>query len=376
MALGRGFVIKAPIMPFDSIRFHSFRNLVDNEVNVEANRIFLVGENGQGKTNFLEALYYLSYGSSFRGPVDACIAREGSSEFALVGKAKIKSNTRDMPFEELRIMWKGKTKEIKRDGKILKDRKELVDLNPAVVYCHEDFDFASGEPERRRFFFDQTAGLVSAGYIDLLRDYRRILKQRNAALKEARISILDLLDEQLAGKGVELRFERSALERNFAYYFAEVYESVSHLGKAVRPVYMPSWKSEKSIVEIIANLANKRQDEISFGTTLSGPHRDRWAFICEGENFATFASTGQLRLLSLALRTAQAGYYTRCTSRLPILLLDDVLLELDLGRKKRFLDVLPSASQSFFTFLPGEPWVDYRNEDTLVYHVTNGRFSD
>jgi DNA replication and repair protein RecF len=361
-------------MPFESVRLSSFRNLVDAEILASAERVFLVGENGQGKTNFLEALYYLSYGTSFRGPVDAEVARRGSSEFSLAGTVRDEEGS--IPAEEIRVSWKDRVKEIKRGGKSVHDRKELVALNPSVVFCHEDYAFASGEPERRRFFFDQSAGLVSAGYIDLLRDYKRVLKQRNAALKGRREELVSLLDMQLAGLGIQLREARTKLEAEFNERFARRYEAVSLLGTEVKVRYRPSWPAELDIEGILEKLSSKRAEELALGTSLSGPHRDRWSFSFEGGDFAATASTGQLRLLSLTLRMVQAEYYRSATGRLPVLLLDDVLLELDRGKRRRFLELLPPAAQAFFTFLPGESWEDYKTESTLVYEVRDGRFED
>lgn len=362
-------------MPFDRIRPTSFRNLQDADIELGAERVFLVGENGQGKTNFLEALYYLSYGTSFRGPVDAEAAQRGASAFSLRGSVRSRVGD-DLPGEEVRVSWVGRIKDIRRNEKPVRDRKELVELNPSVVFCHEDFSFAAGEPERRRFFFDQSAGIVSAGYIDILRDYKRILKQRNAALKECRHELLGLLDQQLAGKGVELRAARLRLHAEFDDRFALRFEAVSLLGSEVRIRYRPSWPLELGIDAILERLESKRVEELALGTSLSGPHRDRWTFASEGADFAATASTGQLRLLSLTLRMVQAEYYTAATGRLPVLLLDDVLLELDRGKRRRFLDLLPPAGQSIFTFLPGEPWEDYRIGSTLVYEVKNGRLED
>lgn len=362
-------------MPFLSVRCANFRNLEDAEIPVEAERVFLVGENGQGKTNFLEALYYLSYGSSFRGLVDQSVPRRGESGFALEARTRAEGEGADFPPEELRVSWSGKAKDIRRGGKPLRDRKELVELNPAVVFCHEDFAFAAGEPERRRFFFDQTASLCSAAYIDSLRDYKRILKQRNAALKEGRATLLDFLDEQLAGRGLELMESRSRLAAEFDGRFAGLYERVSLLGTEVRLRYRPSWPAEAGLGGVLEKLAARRGDELALGTSLSGPHRDRWLFQAEGRDFAATASTGQQRLLSLALRVAQADYFTAETARRPVLLLDDVLLELDPGKRRRFLEALPPAAQAFFTFLPGEPWEDYRVPGTIVYRVEHGRLA-
>jgi DNA replication and repair protein RecF len=362
-------------MPFDRIRISSFRNLEDAEIAVEAERVFLIGENGQGKTNFLEALYYLCYGSSFRGSPDGEAIRYGSDSFVLEGLIR-KERSSSLPPEEIRLRCERGGKEIRRSGKKLADRKELVEINPAVVFCHEDFAFAAGEPERRRFFFDQTAGLVSTGYIDLLRDYKRALKQRNAALRDKRTGILELLDEQVAGIGLQLVAARSSLETELAALFSELYERVSLLGSPVALHYRPSWREEKDIESIMARLASKREEELGMGTSLSGPHRDRWTFSCEGRDFASYASTGQLRLLSLVLRSLQAGYYTAVTGSRPVLLLDDVLLELDPEKRRRFLASIPASSQAFFTFLPGEGWEDFRASSMIVYRVDHGRFAD
>jgi DNA replication and repair protein RecF len=360
-------------MPFQSIRVASFRNLDDAEIGTNADRIFLVGENGQGKTNFLEALYYLSYASSFRGPVDAEAVKHGFSYFALGGRVRSGSGSST---DDIRVRWESKVKEIRRNEKPIRDRKELVELNPAIVFCHEDYAFAAGEPERRRFFFDQAAGLVSAGYLDALREYKRILKQRNAALKEARLNLLDLLDQQIAGKGVELMEARTRLRAEFDARFAPRYEAVSLLGEELRLKYRPSWPAAAGIDAVLDRLVAKRAEELAMGTSLSGPHRDRWSFDRGGRDFAATASTGQLRLLSLILRMVQAEYYTAATERLPVLLLDDVLLELDRSKRLRFLALLPPAAQAFFTFLPGENWEEYSSGSTMIYEVRNGRFAN
>jgi DNA replication and repair protein RecF len=360
-------------MPFESIRVASFRNLDDAEIGTNADRIFLVGENGQGKTNFLEALYYLSYASSFRGPVDAEAVRHGSAFFALGGRVRSGFGS---SVDDIRVRWESRVKEIRRNEKPIKDRKELVELNPAIVFCHEDYAFAAGEPERRRFFFDQAAGLVSAVYLDTLRDYKRILKQRNAALKESRVNLLDLLDQQLAGKGSELMEARARLRAEFDARFTLRYEAVSLLGEELRLKYRPSWPADLGIDAILGRLVAKRPEELAMGTSLSGPHRDRWSFDCGGRDFASTASTGQLRLLSLTLRMVQAEYYTAVTERLPVLLLDDVLLELDRSKRLRFLGLLPPAAQAFFTFLPGENWEEYSSGPTMIYEVRNGRFKN
>jgi DNA replication and repair protein RecF len=109
------------------------------------------------------------------------------------------------------------------------------------------------------------------------------------------------------------------------------------------------------------------------GISLCGPHRDRYVFNLDGREFAANASTGQRRLLALLLRVAQARRYHETTGGNPILLLDDVLLEMDGEKRRRFLAALPDYDQAFYTFLPEEPFQHYRTEDTLVYYVKHGR---
>ena len=263
-----------------------------------------------------------------------------------------------------RVAWADGQKSIREDDKPVRDRKRLVERNPAIVFCHDDMEFSRGEPERRRFFFDQTASLVSVGYIDRLRSYRRVLKARNVALKERSLDVLDILDIQLATYGLLLRDERARLSAAFDQRFAPRYERVSLLGTRVGVSYRPSWKIGESTEEVLARLASARERELILGTTLSGPHRDRYIFVDDRGDFSERASTGQLRLLSLTLRISQAEQYTIASGRSPILLLDDVLLELDPDKRKRFMDNLPVAEQAFFTFLPGEPYGAYATAET------------
>ncbi|HUW39889.1 MAG TPA: DNA replication and repair protein RecF [Rectinemataceae bacterium] len=363
-------------MPFSSIRYAAFRNLVDAELDLAAERVFFVGENGQGKTNLLEALYYLAYGVSFRGQVDAEAVKRGAAGFSLSGRCRETLSDSSFLSEEVTVSWAERAKTIKLNGKQLRDRKELVEKNPTIVFCHEDYTFAAGEPERRRFFFDQTAGLISSSYIDVLREYKRILRQRNAALREGRSDLLELLDQQYVGRGIELMAARRRLQGEFDGRFALRFEAVSLLGREVRLRYRPSWNGEEGISELLRKLEAKRSEELALGTSLSGPHRDRWSFAAGTENFAATASTGQLRLVSLTLRLVQAEYFTEMTGRLPTLLFDDVLLELDRSKRKRFLELIPQAGQAFFTFLPGEPWEEYRTASTFVYEVSDGRFAN
>ncbi len=468
-------------MAFTSITSYSYRNLQDQKVALNARRIFLVGENGQGKSNFLEAVYLLSYGSSFRTKRENELITRGKREMALNGRY-IRPEEDDV---EGTVAFKlagggsaisaggaappgggqssgavsageaasesagaagesgagagesnaspgrpasaagssrgsaSKEKIIELDGKRLQDRKQLISHIPAIVFSHEDIYFVNGPPERRRWFFNQTMSLFDPMFIDTLRDYSKILKMRNLALKEQRSDLIPVYDQQLAAAGIEIQRRRAEVIREFNQVVAPIFSQVSTISEPLAIEYRPSWprgqarqdqsqrgtageqvdsveQSESveppgqsdpapSLDRVCDYLADKREQDLLYGTTSSGPHRDRFVFRLSGTDFARIASTGQLRLMSLILRLGQCRYFSQKTGRRPILLLDDVLLELDGERRKRFLSHLPDFEQAFFTFLPDEKYLDLAqagtgsagtdgqyDSETAIFWVENG----
>jgi DNA replication and repair protein RecF len=239
-------------------------------------------------------------------------------------------------------------------------------------------EFVSGSPEKRRWFFDQSLSLYDPVYLDDLRRYRRVLKTRNLLLREKPFplrgsALLDALDPQIALYGLKLMEKREEAAGLFSSIFESLYREVSGIDN-IRVRYLPSWKGN-GLEGISAFLAERREADISAGLSLSGPHRDRYLFSRGNAEFAGKASTGQRRLLALLLRVAQATRYSQATGKKPVLLLDDVLLEMDGEKRRKFLSVLPGYDQAFFTFLPEEPYGHYRRQDTLVYRVADGSLS-
>ena len=355
-------------MGFAHVRFYQYRNLVDAEVPLGRREVFLVGENGQGKSNFLESVYLSSFGSSFRTNRDSELVRHGCAE-ALV--EAVLGSGGDQTRIVIRTPLRGK-KEILMDGKPLPDRKLLIRTIPTVVFCHNDMEYVTGPPERRRWFFNQTQSLFDPLFIDILRRYRRALKSRNAALRDHRVDLLPALDQQLAATGVEIQRRRQRTAAEFSSTFAPIYAQVSGLDQELGVSYIASWK-EPSLDTALGTLGRARSRDQVLQTTTTGPHRDDFRFLAAGRDFSRFASTGQCRLLALVLRSAQASYCARQAGRGPVLLLDDVLLELDAPRRERFLGSLPRYNQAFFTFLPDERFLDYRRPETLIYDVSAGK---
>ncbi|MDR0644792.1 MAG: DNA replication and repair protein RecF [Treponema sp.] len=358
-------------MRIASLQFFSFRNLADVEVDTSARDIFLVGENGQGKTNFLEAVYFSSYASSFRNANDREIVKIGAKSLCAVIVKRISKDGGD---GMTTVKVENGKKTVVIDGKKVDDRKELLSVMPCIVFCHEDIAFAAGAPENRRWFFDQTQSLYDPLYVDDLRNFRKILKTRNNVLKDSSdFAILDVLDSQLAFYGVNIMRKRAESARLFSEIFTPLYEKVADIDN-IQIRYVPSWKDGTGEGRVIEFLKMKRESDIAFGATLSGPHRDRYLFTRGGVEFARNASTGQRRLLALLLRVAQSRRFSAVTAKKPILLLDDVLLELDPEKRRRFLESMPEYNQAFYTFLPEEPYERYGKAGTIVYMVADGCF--
>lgn len=358
-------------MPFLSLSCTNFRNIQNNTIDLLAKEVYFVGENGQGKTNFLEALYYSAYGSSFRTRIEQEIVREGEDAFSIRTMFRDDNESVTTIHGEFQ---RGR-KKILKNQKRIQDRKELINTIPCVLFCHDDLDFAVGEPERRRFFIDQSLSMYDELYIDELRSYKKILKSRNLVLKNQDYAMLDMYDLQLVQKGRYLQEKRKKMIFLFNTIFTRLYEKVSGI-ENVTIIYEPSWKEAENQTpsqnQVLELLLSKRKVDYVMETTMSGPHRDRIRFMKEGRPFVPTASTGQRRLISLLLRVAQAVHYTEVTGRKPVLLLDDVLLELDPDKRQKFTAVLPPYNQLFCTFLPGEPYQRYQTSETKVLFVEDG----
>lgn len=354
-------------MGFRSIRFYQFRNLENTLWTCTGREIFLVGENGQGKTNVLEGIYCLSYGTSFRAKKDENLIRMGEASCLVEGEYHPEGG---IPIQ-VRFLLEGGQKRIRVDGKEIKDRSELIGKIPSILFLPEDTRFIVGSPEQQRHFFNQTSVLTDPLFLSLLTRFGRLLKQRNAALQQRQIELLDSFDLEFSRLGSEIMQARKRIVETFGKVFAEIFNDVSQLCIPVSIEYRPSWKTEDP-EEVLLSLKETRERDLFLGTSASGPHRDRFRFFFGDGEFSTTASNGQIRLASLVLKIAQALFYSEKTGRKPILLLDDVLLEMDHLRRKRFFSFLPSYDQAFFTFLPDEPYQTYQSPVTQVYTVEKG----
>ncbi len=353
-------------MKFTSLNYSNFRNIFSGPFNTDSENILLYGSNGQGKTNILESVYILCYGSSFRTSLLKECVKNGEEGFNITGEYEDGDEK-----GKITVSYYGRSRKIILDGKEIKDRKTLIYQFPCIVFCHEDINYIKGEPEYRRRFFDQMMCLYSPSFFDSLRLYRNILTMRNAAVKEQDENIIKLYDERLVRYGLRIMEERKKAVEEFNSIFPYLFSKISGTEYNLEVVYQPSWKDDKA-ESLIESLEETLERDMRMGTTTSGPHRDRFTIMSQYGVFNQMGSTGQLRLCSLIFRIAEAIYFTKMTGKKPILLIDDVLLELDNVKRGKVLSSLPEYSQAFFTFLPNEDYNEALN-DKIKAEVKEGR---
>ena len=200
-----------------------------------------------------------------------------------------------------------------------------------------------------------------------------ILMQRNAAIK-GNPGLMHLYDGRLAALGLEIMSMRAAAVYDFNQIFPELFRRISGTGMDLEIRYQPSWSGMTSADEIEDYLASTEERDLKMLSTTSGIHRDRFSVMYGNIPFSSIGSTGQIRLCSLLFRISESLYFSKMTGRKPVILLDDVLLELDDTKRSMLLSELSGYSQAFYTFLPRERYFSDGKEADFI-SVNDGVFS-
>ena len=342
---------------------HDFRSYADVEVVLEPGATAFIGSNGQGKTNLIEAIDYLSRLSSHRVATDAPLVREGAPR--AVVRAAVVSAGREL-LVELEINPGRANRARLNRGPVPRPRDVLGALR-SVLFAPEDLALVGGDPGERRRFTDELLVQRNPRYAGVRADYDRVLKQRGALLKTARahrgsgagadLRTLDVWDGHLARFGAELVAGRLALVRDLAPYVVTAYEEVARGGGPAAVSYacslgetMPPGEPGPELLEaaLLAELARLRPAELDRAVTLVGPHRDDLVLALAGRPAKGYASHGESWSYALALRLASYELLTADGAE-PVLVLDDVFAELDTARRGRLAAVASKAEQVLVT---------------------------
>jgi len=323
-----------------------FRNIGFTALEFSGRRQFLVGANGQGKTNLLEAAGFLTALRSFRTTENKLLVGHGQHVAAIACE-----------LEHERLGDTRVTIKLRRDGKELWcDQTRVTRLAdflgkfPTVVFSSQDLLLVRGAPALRRRWLDLTLAAMDADYFRALQTYARALASRNALLKRGVVADkeLDAFEQSLAPAAAELIARRTSGIEAIGAALKAAYARLCDGAEPASLKYEPSF-DEPSAEMLLARWESGRARDAQFRTTLVGPHRDDFCFSVGRTAARDFASEGQQRSLVLALRLAQAGWFQEKSGVRPVLLADDVLGELDPARRERFWTAVETESQVIAT---------------------------
>jgi DNA replication and repair protein RecF len=352
------------VTDLELIDFRSYKNV---KLSFISGINVLIGTNGQGKTNLVEAVGYLSTLSSHRVASDAPLVRKDSSQaFIRLGVNEgiaAGENPREMTLEI--EIHPGKTNKAKQNGVPLTRARDVLGAVQTVLFAPEDLALVKGDPGDRRKFLDETLTQLTPSYVGLRSDLERILKQRNALLKSTHdrndvdaLRTLDVWDSQLASVGARIMCERINLVNALQPLVEKAYTKVSDDRGPLEIQYQTALQvdvkapADTELIEamLLSALSDKRREEIDRGVTLVGPQRDELQLQLRELPIRGYASHGESWSAALALRLATFDLFReRSTHGDPVLILDDVFAELDEKRRARLVEYIQSAEQTIIT---------------------------
>ncbi len=348
------------------LRLRDFRNYARLDVDFAPGFHLLLGDNAQGKTNILEAIYLMATLRSFRGVGGAQMIRHGARGYFVGGKIVGQGE------RELKMFWSARERNLTLDGRAVKKLADYFGVLRTVVFCTEDLQLVKGTARARRRFLDLLLAQTQPGYLPLLQRYMHTVRARNALLKQRSLdeNALDSFSEELVKLGNEIIRARRELVPKFSPLARLAYRRISNDAEELRIEYQPGVKNDFAV-----ELAQSRARERTFRATVVGPHRDDLQLLQNGKSAAQFGSEGQKRTLAIALKMAQAEFLAGIQGSPPILLIDDVMGELDVKRRSGLLPLLEHArrttGQVFMTCTEAN-WPSELGKDLSSWEVQAG----
>ncbi|MDC7952467.1 DNA replication/repair protein RecF [Liquorilactobacillus mali] len=360
----------------------NFRNYCDVDLEFSPQINVLIGENAQGKTNLLEAIYVLAMARSHRTNNERELVNFAEDEALIQGTLERKLSKLKL---ELFLGKKGKKAKVNH----LEQAKlsQYIGQMNVILFAPEDLAIVKGSPAVRRKFIDMEFGQIDAHYLYNLSQYRVLLKQRNHYLKQLQLKqakdlvLLEVLSDQLAAFGAEIIAKRIIFLSELEEYAQIVQAQITEQKEELNFKYETSIENvyKKDVKQLYADLKklyqSNQKKEIFQGSTLYGPHRDDVQFLINKKNVQVFGSQGQQRTTALAVKLAEIDVMKNETDEYPILLLDDVLSELDGARQTQLLRAIQDRVQTFLTTPSMSEITRKLIKDPKIFRINAGKIT-
>jgi DNA replication and repair protein RecF len=353
-------------MMITGLSLRNFRNHTATTVEFSSGINALVGRNGQGKTNLLEAISYLGLTKSFYATADVEALQVGREKFEVEGTLKTEAQV--VHSSQVRFTRSPLVKTYAIDGTPVDRLSSVIGQFPVVILSPENGTITGGPPAERRKFMDILLSQISATYLRDLLEYRRILRQRNRILADGRLrgtavdGLIDPWTENLAEYGARIIRRRRTFVGEFQNSVTSAYRELVDAGEEPGLTYVPGVKVDQELPPealagaIVRALHSLSVEEKRRGLTLTGPHRDELSLTINGLSVQRFASQGQHKTLQVALKIAEFRYVSEHRGESPLFLLDDMFSELDRDRSERILAVTSSMGQTVITATDERPF--------------------
>ena len=360
-------------MIIESLNLANFRNYESLSMRFSDGTNIFYGDNAQGKTNILEALYMIATTRSHRSGIKDREMIRFDQEEAHIRSVIYKH---DIDYQIDMHLRKSKTKGIAINGQRIKKASQLVGLLNIVFFSPEDLSIIKNGPSERRRFMDMELCQLDAEYMHQLNSYNRIVDQRNRLLKDIYFNpglagTLDIWDEQLCEYGEKIIERRKQFIDDLNEMIGEIHYKISGGKERLVINYEPSCLSG----ELREKVKKNREKDCYMKITSVGPHRDDFSFIGNEIDLRKFGSQGQQRSCALSLKLAEIELVTCCIGERPVLMLDDVLSELDSNRQNYLLSSI-GGIQTFITCTGLDEFVRNRFEIDKVFHITEGSYTE
>lgn len=366
-------------MIIKNLSIKNFRNYEDLNIDFNCKKNIFIGNNAQGKTNILEAIYLLAITKSYRINIDKSLIKD-EKLFSKIKGIVEKDNEQIL----LDILINDKGKSVKKNNIVIKKISEYISNLMVIVFSPDDLEIVKGSPNIRRRFLNIEIGQINNKYLNALGEYNRLLKTRNEYLKNKKFEDIDfnyfeIINNQLSDKAAIIYQTRYQFLNKINPISNRIYMDIFKSGELsleYKPnIDIDNFEIEKIKKIYLEKLNNNIKRDLLLKTTTYGPHRDDFVFLIDNKQIRDYGSQGQHRIAILCMKLAEIEIFKEVTKEYPILLLDDIFSELDENKKNSLIKYVDNLAQIFITTTDLNSINFELLKDSKIFNVENGKIT-